>query len=117
MHNGMEMNKRQSVRLCQPGSLFLGGMIILSHIFYTPLSFAQKQELCSEPLRPSCVDIEETYVDHMPALRCEQQIEAYEKQAQDYIACQQAAARHLEQEMKDTRALFERKRQEATKRP
>lgn len=65
------------------------------------------QTYCSEPIEPSCVDVQPAPDDQMSISRCEQAVDRYEEEIEDYFACLEKRKKEIRSGMKTLREKLE----------
>jgi hypothetical protein len=68
---------------------------------------AHGQVFCSEPIAPSCVEVESTGRDTLSVRRCKQDVEEFAQEVSDYRACLDQNARSLDQRVTTMRSRIE----------
>lgn len=63
--------------------------------------------LCSEPLKPICIDENTTYQDESTVVRCRTDLERYEQQTAAYVECLEQTIRDSEKGIEKARNEFE----------
>jgi len=94
-----------------PGGLFAVAAVI-SAAAAMP---AQGQVFCSEPIAPSCLEVESTQRDILSVRRCKQDVDEFAVEVSDYLACLQQNARSLEERVTAMRDRIERMEADAKK--
>jgi hypothetical protein len=81
---------------------------------------AHGQVFCSEPIAPSCLEVQSTTRDSLSVRRCQQDVEEFAQEVTEYLACLDQNARSLEQRvttMRDRIEQMETKAKEEEKLP
>ncbi len=67
---------------------------------------AQSRIMCSQPVKPTCVDSEITYEDPQRINRCRRDVENYQQSVEDYLSCLKDKMKAQEQTLKDLKHKF-----------
>lgn len=70
---------------------------------------AAAQGICTEPVSPTCVDVETTYDNERTLKRCRRDVQDYSKAVDEYAKCLREKASKKKGEAKELRQRFERK--------
>lgn len=71
--------------------------------------------ICSEPVKPTCVTSEITYEDQQRINRCRRDVERFEKDVEDYIACLMNKVENQRTRIEEVRETFEKRAGEGQK--
>lgn len=63
--------------------------------------------LCSEPLKPICIEEATTYEDESTIVRCRTDLERYERQTAEYVECLEQTIRDSDKEIEKARNEFD----------
>lgn len=75
---------------------------------------ADAQSICTEPVSPTCVDVETTYETERTLKRCRRDLEDYSKAVDKYVQCLRQKADNKESEARDLRERLERKSEQGS---
>ncbi len=67
---------------------------------------AAAQRLCTEPVSPTCLDVEATFETDRGRKRCRRDVEEYAQAVEQYVACLRDKAQGKEQHAEELRERF-----------
>ncbi|MBK1668111.1 hypothetical protein CKO28_08685 [Rhodovibrio sodomensis] len=92
-------------RIARPLTAGLAGLVAAAALTAGP-ALAQNRIICSQPVKPTCVNSDITYEDPQGINRCERDVEHYSQSVEDYLSCLQKKQNAQEEALKQLRKTF-----------
>lgn len=67
---------------------------------------AQNRTMCSQPVKPTCVESDITYENQQRIDRCRRDVENYGQSVEDYLACLEDKQRAQREQLEQLRETF-----------
>jgi hypothetical protein len=88
------------------GVLAVAMALPLALVAAQPAGAQSNRIMCSQPVKPTCVDSELTYEDPQRIDRCERDVENYVSSVEEYLSCLSDKAEAQKKAMEDLRETF-----------
>lgn len=99
---------RRPVRRLRPAPAFAGAALVLALAVPAGPAAGQTGEriMCSQPVRPTCVDSDLTYESQRRIDRCRRDVESYAEAVQNYLDCLERQAEAQKKTLDEVRHQF-----------
>ena len=101
---------RTDRRFARPFTAGLAGLLAAGALAASLLAagpaLAQDRIMCSQPVKPTCVDSDITYEDPQRINRCRRDVENYSQSVEEYLSCLEQKKTTQEEALKELRQEF-----------